>query len=37
MTDGRELLLPAVDAFVKDIDMAAKTMRVELIEGMTDN
>ena len=31
---GAERLIPAVDAFVKSVDMDARVMRVALIEGM---
>lgn len=34
--NGKELLLPAVKEFIKEIDLQAKTMRVKLIEGMTE-
>lgn len=34
--DGREVLIPAVDAFVKEIDTAAGIITVELIPGFLD-
>lgn len=34
--DGHEWMIPAVKEFVTSIDMAAKTMRVHLIEGMIE-
>jgi len=38
VVDGkdREIMVPAVKEFVKSIDIEAKTMRVELIEGMLE-
>ncbi|MCL2085230.1 MAG: ribosome maturation factor RimM, partial [Oscillospiraceae bacterium] len=33
-TEGRERLIPAVDEFIKSIDMDARVMRVTLIEGL---
>ncbi|MBF6589236.1 MAG: 16S rRNA processing protein RimM [Ktedonobacterales bacterium] len=35
-TDGREVLLPAVKAFIKTVDLAAGLMRVEPIPGLFD-
>ena len=34
--DGREWMIPAVKEFVTSIDVAAKTMRVRLIEGLME-
>jgi 16S rRNA processing protein RimM len=34
--DGSRVQIPAVPAFVVGIDLSARTMRVRLIEGMTD-
>ncbi len=34
--DGREWMMPAVREFVRSIDVAARTMRVHLIEGMME-
>lgn len=34
--DGREILLPAVKAFIKRIDVASGTLHVKLIDGMLD-
>lgn len=34
--DGREWMIPAVKEFVRSIDVAAKTMKVRLIEGITE-
>lgn len=31
---GEDLLIPAVEAFIKEIDLEEKRIRVELIEGM---
>jgi 16S rRNA processing protein RimM len=34
--DGREILVPFAKAFCREIDIAAKTIRVELPEGLLD-
>jgi 16S rRNA processing protein RimM len=34
---GREVMIPAVKEFVRDVDLDAKTMTVRLIEGMKGN
>ena len=34
--DGREILIPFARAICKEIDVAAKTIRVELPEGLTE-
>jgi 16S rRNA processing protein RimM len=31
---GEELLIPAVESFIKDIDMEERKIRVELPEGL---
>ena len=33
---GREVLIPAVRAFVKQVDLATRSMRVSLIEGLVE-
>ena len=35
--NGKDVLIPAVKEFVKKIDVAAKVMRVKLIDGMIDD
>ena len=35
-SDGREILVPMVDIFVKKIDFEAGKIEVELIEGMKE-
>lgn len=34
--DGSKALIPAVEAFVKDVDMEKRVIRVELIEGLLE-
>jgi|MTBAKSStandDraft_1061840.scaffolds.fasta_scaffold21722_4 16S rRNA processing protein RimM len=34
--DGRTVMIPAVTAFVKNVDIGKKEIRVELIEGMIE-
>jgi 16S rRNA processing protein RimM len=34
--DGREVLIPFVPAICRDVDLAARTIRVELPEGLLD-
>ena len=34
--DGKEILLPALKSVIKKIDLAAQTMTVELLPGLTD-
>lgn len=36
VVDGREVLIPFVPAICRDIDLAARTIRVELPEGLLD-
>lgn len=36
LTDGREALIPFVDAMVIDVDLNAKRIRVDLPEGLLD-
>ncbi len=36
MTDGREVLLPFAKAICREIDVAAKTIRVDVPEGLLD-
>lgn len=33
---GKDVLIPAIDQFIKGIDMEARRMQVELLEGMMD-
>jgi len=34
--DGREVMIPATREFIREIDLDARTMKVELIEGLVE-
>ena len=35
--NGKSIFIPFVEAFVKDIDLDSRKIRVELIDGMMEN
>jgi 16S rRNA processing protein RimM len=34
--DGREIMIPAVKEFILGVDLAGRTMQVQLIDGMIE-